>query len=74
MNPEELATQKIITRFEGKISRIEASTEKMEKAIFGNGRPGLVERVATLETKVALVSAVAGLIGSGIIELIKHLF
>ena len=70
----DLDTQKMFTRIEGKLGKIEGMLEDDHKAIFGNGQPGLIERVTRLETKVAIFAAVAGLIGSGIIELIKHLF
>ena len=55
----------------GEIKRI---VKDDHKAIRGNGQPGLIERVTRLETKVSIVAAVAGIIGSGIIELIKHFF
>ncbi len=74
MTGQELDTQKMFTRMEGKLSKVESSTERIEKAIFGNGREGLLERVAKLEAKVGIIAAIAGVIGSGILELIKHLF
>ena len=74
MTESELATQKAFTRMEGKLSKVESSTERIEKAIFGNSREGLLERVAKLEAKVGIIAAIAGVIGSGILELIKHLF
>lgn len=55
----------------GEIKRI---VKDDHKAIRGNGQPGLIERVTRLETKVSIVAAVAGIIGSGILELIKHFF
>lgn len=74
MTGQELDTQKMFTRMEGKLSKVESSTDRIEKAIFGNGREGLLERVAKLEAKVGIIAAIAGVIGSGILELIKHLF
>ena len=55
----------------GEIKRI---VKDDHKAIRGNGQPGLIERVTRLETKVGIFAAVAGIIGSGILELIKHFF
>ena len=55
----------------GEIKRI---VKDDHKAIRGNGQPGLIERVTRLETKVSIVAAIAGIIGSGILELIKHFF
>lgn len=55
----------------GEIKRI---VKDDHKAIRGNGQPGLIERVTRLETKVSIVAAGAGIIGSGILELIKHFF
>jgi hypothetical protein len=55
----------------GEIKRI---VKDDHKAIRGNGQPGLIERVTRLETKVSIVAAVAGVVGSGILELIKHFF
>ena len=55
----------------GEIKRI---VKDDHKAIRGNGQPGLIERVTRLETKVSIVAAVAGIIGSGVLELIKHFF
>jgi len=78
MTENELATQKAFTRIEGKLGKIESSTERTEKAIFGNGQAGLIERVAKLETKVGMVSAIAGavtgIVGGCIAEVIKHFF
>ena len=78
MTENELATQKAFTRIEGKLGKIESSTERTEKAIFGNGREGLLERVAKLETKVGVIAgiagAVTGIIGGCVSEIIKHLF
>ncbi|MBO4619685.1 MAG: hypothetical protein J5654_06205 [Victivallales bacterium] len=74
MTGQELDTQKMFTRIEGKLSKLETSTERIEKSIFGNGREGLLERVTRLETKVGIFAAIAGVVGSGIIELIKHVF
>ena len=55
----------------GEIKRI---VKDDHKAIRGNGQPGLIERVTRLETKVGIFAAVAGVVGSGILELIKHFF
>lgn len=74
MTESELATQKAFTRIEGKLGKIESSTDRTEKALFGNGQPGLIERVAKLETKVGLIAGLAGFMASVVAEIVKHLF
>lgn len=78
MNPEELSTQKMLTRMAEDIAAIKSTMEDDHRAVFGNGRPGLIERVTTLETKVAYISAIAGavtgIVGGAIVELVKLLF
>lgn len=74
MTESELATQKAFTRIEGKLGKIESSTDRTEKALFGNGQPGLIERVAKLETKVGVIAGLAGFFASVIAEIVKHLF
>lgn len=74
MTGQELNTQKMFTRIERDLGEIKSSVERSEKAIFGNGHEGLLERVAKLEAKVGIIAAIAGVIGSGILELVKHLF
>lgn len=74
MTESELATQKAFTRIEGKLGKIESSTDRTEKALFGNGQPGLIERVAKLETKVGLIAGLAGFMASVVAEVVKHLF
>ena len=78
MTPDELNTQKMFTRIERDLGEIRSSVERSEKAIFGNGREGLLERVAKLETKVGVIAgiagAVTGIIGGCVSEIIKHLF
>ena len=74
MTESELATQKAFTRIEGKLGKIESSTDRTEKALFGNGQPGLIERVAKLETKVGVIAGIAGFVASVVAEIVKHLF
>ena len=74
MTENELATQKMLTRMAEDIAAIKKTVEDDHKAVFGNGQPGLVERVTRLETKGGIVAGCAGVIASGIIELIKHFF
>ena len=40
--------------------------EAIEKAVNGNGQPGLLQRVANLETNWRWVKWLAGIIGAGI--------
>jgi hypothetical protein len=78
MTKNELATQKMLTSLASDVSTLKALTEQLLKAIHGNGQPGLLTRVAKLETKVGMVSAIAGavtgIVGGCIAEIIKHLF
>ncbi len=78
MTKNELATQKMLTSMAKDIAAIKQTVEDDHKAIFGNGQPGLLTRVAKLETKVGMVSAIAGavtgIVGGCIAEIIKHLF
>lgn len=74
MTENELATQKAFTRIEGKLGKIESSTDRTEKALFGNGQPGLIERVAKLETKVGVIAGLAGFMASVVAEIVKHFF
>ena len=54
MTENELATQKMLTRMAEDIAAIKKTVEDDHKAVFGNGQPGLVERVTRLETKAAM--------------------
>ena len=74
MTESELATQKAFTRIEGKLGKIESSTDRTEKALFGNGQPGLIERVAKLETKVGVIAGLAGFVASVVAAIVTHLF
>ena len=74
MTPDELATQKMLTSLASDVSALKALTEQLLKAIHGNGQPGLIERVAKLETKVAVVAGLAGIFASAIAEVVKSLF
>lgn len=74
MTKDELATQKMLTRLATDTAAIKAIVEQDHKAIFGNGQPGLLDRVGKLETKVAVIAALAGLAGGTIAEIIKNLF
>lgn len=71
----DLDTQKMFTRIEGKLGKIEGLLEDDHKALHGNGHPGLIERVAKLEVKVGIVAALAGfvasVIASGVAEVVK---
>lgn len=74
MNEYELATQKMLTRLAEDVAALKSITEQTHKDLHGHGQPGLIERVTRLETKVGIFAAVAGVVGSGILELIKHFF
>lgn len=81
MTEAELATQKMftsltekITALDGKIEAIRTIVNDDHKTIHGNGQPGLVQRITSLETKVAVAAALAGLGGSLILELLKLFF
>ena len=74
MTPDELANQKMLTRLATDIAEIKTIVKQDHKAIFGNGQPGLLDRVAKLETKVAVIAAIAGLSGGAIAEVIKIFF
>ena len=39
-------------------------------AIYGNGQPGVLQRVTRLETKVALAGAGGGLLAGGVVTLV----
>lgn len=76
MTANELATQKMLTSMAKDIAAIKQTVEDDHKAIFGNGQPGLLTRVAKLETKVGIIAgiagAVTGIVGGCVTELIKH--
>lgn len=78
MTDHELATQKMLTRLAADIAALKTLAEQARHDLHGNGRPGLLDRVTRLETKVGMVAAVAGgvvaLVASLLAELIKHFF
>jgi len=78
MTEAELATQKMftaliekITGLDGKIEAIRTVVNDDHKALHGNGQPGLIERMTRVETKIALIASLAGVLGSAVVELIK---
>jgi cytolysin (calcineurin-like family phosphatase) len=74
MTDHELATQKMLTRLAADIAALKTLAEQTRHDLHGNGRPGLLDRVTRLETKVGMVAGVAGVIASLLAELIKHFF
>ena len=62
MTESELATQKAFTRIEGKLGKIESSTDRTEKALFGNGQVGMAVGLAV--TLFVVMDCVMSAIGS----------
>ena len=72
-------TEKMFTRLEGKLSRIEALLEEDHKALRGNGQPGLIERVTRLEQRTAAAvwgirafCGVMGFVGGKLLDVIAR--
>lgn len=74
MTDHELATQKMLTRLAEDIAALKTLAEQTRRDLHGNGRPGLLDRVTRLETKVGMVAAGSGVLASLLAELIKHFF
>ncbi len=72
-------TTKFETEVLERLSRIEEQNktqfkriETIEKAVIGNGQPGLLTRVANLEVNWRWVKYLAGIVGAGIGYVFAH--
>lgn len=74
MTESELATQKMLTKMAEDIAAIKNTVADDHKSLFGNGQPGLIERMAKLETRVYIFGCVVSTVCVMAAEAVKHFF
>lgn len=61
-----LGDRELLVRIDERVSSIDTRVEKLEKAINGNGRPGIITRLAKVEARLVIISTIVlGAIGYG---------
>lgn len=59
--------------FGQRFENLEGDIQEIRKAILGNGRPGLLDRVSKAEGQIKIVYGILGALGTGIIMAVARL-
>jgi len=70
---EEMENCPLSEPFMLRFENLEGDIQEIRKALLGNGRPGLLDRVSKAEGQIKVVYGVLGALGAGVIALIVRL-